>query len=448
MTPSTAPPRSSRRSTCSTSPTSSRSTSSTSAAPGRAARRAQAVPAQPQCCSTTTPTTMPVFGTIASQFNDPGVERALPRADGRARRASDEGAASARASTPRRDAERRRARHPARARALPGRDRRGPSRATASWVQSRRRARALYQLHGRSRRARAVGGRRDATPLRRDGDDDASARRARARRSSAVEPTGARSRDLDGRACARSPSWDAEASATRDEQFSYKVRDKTIEVETSHESLSGTQVPKVALPRYEDWGDLPALASDRRTCPARSRSPPACSRFKRAGEDPTRMFAGEGGPERTNRRFHYVSAGQPAKRLSTAFDSVTLYGEDPDQRPDIYGKVGNSGVSVATRRRRQEALLRLRPLRPDDVGVDDDQRPRADAARVLHERGHRPAVREVHPRARAGRRRGRARRSTRSTPSAGVPRPPTSGDLPEGNDGLGLRCSASPATRC
>ncbi|HEX6334795.1 MAG TPA: methylmalonyl-CoA mutase family protein, partial [Flavisolibacter sp.] len=112
-------------------------------------------------------------------------------------------------------------------------------------------------------------------------------------------------------------------------------------------SLSGTRIPKVVLPRYRDWGDILKWQLQE-NIPGRFPYTSGVFELKREGEDPTRMFAGEGGPERTNKRFHYVSEGQPAKRLSTAFDSVTLYGEDPAYRPDIYGKIGNSGVSIAT----------------------------------------------------------------------------------------------------
>ena len=149
------------------------------------------------------------------------------------------------------------------------------------------------------------------------------------------------------------------------------------------------------------------------------------------------MFAGEGGPERTNRRFHYVSRGLPAKRLSTAFDSVTLYGEDPDHAPGHLRQGRQLRRLDRQRRRRQEALLRLRPRRPDDVGVDDHQRPGADAARLLPERRHRPAVREVHPRARAWSTRS-SRRSTRSTRRAACRGRATRARCPTGNDGLGL----------
>ena len=131
------------------------------------------------------------------------------------------------------------------------------------------------------------------------------------------------------------------------DQFVYKVRDKEIRQDLYSTTLSGLKIPKVAMPRFSDWGDI---LKWRFTENVPGKFPYAAGVFplKREGEDPTRMFAGEGGPERTNKRFHYVSKGMPAKRLSTAFDSVTLYGEDPAHRPDIYGKIGNSGVSIAT----------------------------------------------------------------------------------------------------
>jgi methylmalonyl-CoA mutase len=140
-------------------------------------------------------------------------------------------------------------------------------------------------------------------------------------------------------------SWADKVKQYHEPLFKFKVRDKEIAIQTHTESLSHTQVPKVSLPRYEAWGDL-LLWNLQENVPGEFPYTAGIYPFKREGEDPTRMFAGEGGPERTNRRFHYVSLAMPAKRLSTAFDSVTLYGNDPDYRPDIYGKIGNSGVSI------------------------------------------------------------------------------------------------------
>lgn len=141
--------------------------------------------------------------------------------------------------------------------------------------------------------------------------------------------------------------WPALVEKYNKPYFEYTVRDKTIRQPLTSRSLSGTAIKKLVLPRYKDWGDILHWQLQENV-PGEFPYTAGVFELKRQGEDPTRMFAGEGGPERTNKRFHYVSQDQPAKRLSTAFDSVTLYGEDPAIRPDIYGKVGNSGVSIAT----------------------------------------------------------------------------------------------------
>jgi methylmalonyl-CoA mutase len=142
-------------------------------------------------------------------------------------------------------------------------------------------------------------------------------------------------------------NWTNVVSKYKSDSFEYTVRDKVIRQELTTKSLSGTRIPKVVLPKYNDWGDILRWQLQE-NIPGEFPYTAGVFELKRTGEDPTRMFAGEGGPERTNKRFHYVSLGQPAIRLSTAFDSVTLYGEDPAERPDIYGKIGNSGVSIAT----------------------------------------------------------------------------------------------------
>lgn len=140
-------------------------------------------------------------------------------------------------------------------------------------------------------------------------------------------------------------SWEAKKEQYRNPEFKFMVRDKELSIQTHTESLSHSQIPKVASPKYKAWGDVLRWILQE-NYPGEFPYTAGLFPFKREGEDPTRMFAGEGGPERTNKRFHYVSLGMPAKRLSTAFDSVTLYGNDPDVRPDIYGKIGNSGVSI------------------------------------------------------------------------------------------------------
>ena len=152
-------------------------------------------------------------------------------------------------------------------------------------------------------------------------------------------------RQLDGRCMQIIEQWETKKAAYEAEVFTYKVRGREIKVNTKVETLSHTKVPRVVLPRYKDWGEI-LRWSLQENVPGEFPYTAGVFPFKRKGEDPTRMFAGEGAPERTNRRFHYLAQGMPAARLSTAFDSVTLYGEDPDYRPDIYGKIGNSGVSI------------------------------------------------------------------------------------------------------
>ena len=139
--------------------------------------------------------------------------------------------------------------------------------------------------------------------------------------------------------------WKEKVERYASEYYVFKVRNREVKIKTHTESLSHSQIPKVVLPKYKAWGDILQWILQENV-PGEFPYTAGLYPFKREGEDPTRMFAGEGGPERTNRRFHYVSMDMPAKRLSTAFDSVTLYGNDPDHRPDIYGKIGNAGVSI------------------------------------------------------------------------------------------------------
>lgn len=151
--------------------------------------------------------------------------------------------------------------------------------------------------------------------------------------------------DLDPKNKHLLDTWEARKKQYTGDFYTYKVRDKELKIKTHTESLSHLQISKVAVPKFEAWGEILLWALSE-NFPGEFPYAAGIYPFKREGEDPARMFAGEGGPERTNKRFHYVSRGLPAKRLSTAFDSVTLYGQDPGHRPDIYGKVGNSGVSV------------------------------------------------------------------------------------------------------
>ena len=141
--------------------------------------------------------------------------------------------------------------------------------------------------------------------------------------------------------------WPQRLKSITDDVTEYQVRNKTIRVDNYRESLSHQKIPKIAAPTYRSWGELLTFLG-KENLPGSYPYTGGVYPYRRTGEDPIRMFAGEGTPERTNRRFHYLSVGQPAARLSTAFDSVTLYGEDPAPRPDIYGKIGNSGVNIPT----------------------------------------------------------------------------------------------------
>jgi len=156
-----------------------------------------------------------------------------------------------------------------------------------------------------------------------------------------------RTAKLDARSKQLLETWRDTVKAYSGEEFSVRVRDREVRTKLTHTSLSGTRLPKIALPRFEDSGEVLRWQL-RENVPGSFPFTAGVFAFRRENEDPTRMFAGEGDPSRTNRRFHLLSKDMPAKRLSTAFDSVTLYGFDPDPRPDIYGKVGNSGVSIAT----------------------------------------------------------------------------------------------------
>ncbi|HID53097.1 MAG TPA: hypothetical protein EYP41_13825, partial [Anaerolineae bacterium] len=241
--------------------------------------------------------------------------------------------------------------------------------------------------------------------------------------------------ELDRRNQAILEKWPEKRARYAADEFVYKVRGREIRVPTQTETLSHTRIPKVALPRYEGWGDVLRWTLQENV-PGEFPYTAGVFPFKRTAEDPTRMFAGEGGPERTNRRFHYVSLGMPAKRLSTAFDSVTLYGEDPAYRPDIYGKVGNSGVSIASLDDAKKLYSGFNLCHPTTSVSMTINGPAAtmlaffmntavDQQCELYIKEHNlehlveAKLKETYE-------------------ERGLPRPQYHGDLPEGNDGLGL----------
>ena len=241
--------------------------------------------------------------------------------------------------------------------------------------------------------------------------------------------------DLDPHNWVKLQQWESTVKRYKDPVYTFKVRGKDINIKTHSESLSHTQIPKVALPKYRSWGDILRWILFENV-PGDFPYTAGIYPFKREGEDPTRMFAGEGGPERTNKRFHYVSLGMPAKRLSTAFDSVTLYGNDPDRRPDIYGKIGNSGVSICCLDDAKKLYSGFRLTNPAtsvsmtingpapmllayfmNAAVDQE------CEIYIKEQGLESRVEAVK----------RSKYDDR-----GIARPAYQGDLPEGNDGLGL----------
>ena len=241
--------------------------------------------------------------------------------------------------------------------------------------------------------------------------------------------------DLDPHNWEKLQRWESTVKRYKDPVYTFQVRGKDINIRTHSESLSHTQIPKVALPKYRSWGDILRWIL-LENVPGEFPYTAGIYPFKREGEDPTRMFAGEGGPERTNKRFHYVSLGMPAKRLSTAFDSVTLYGNDPDRRPDIYGKIGNSGVSICCLDDAKKLYSGFRLTNPTtsvsmtingpapmllayfmNAAVDQE------CEVYIKENGLESKVEAVK----------KAKYDQR-----GIARPAYQGDLPEGNDGLGL----------
>ncbi|MCA9970241.1 MAG: hypothetical protein KC425_08500, partial [Anaerolineales bacterium] len=241
--------------------------------------------------------------------------------------------------------------------------------------------------------------------------------------------------DLDRRNQQILDGWDEKVARYRADEYVYQVRGRDVVVQTHRGSLSHTRVPKVILPRYTGWGDI-LRWSLQENVPGEFPFTAGVFPFKRTAEDPTRMFAGEGGPERTNRRFHYVSLGMPAKRLSTAFDSVTLYGEDPAHRPDIYGKVGNSGVSIASLDDAKKLYsgfdlcdpatsvsMTINGPAPTLLGFFLNTAVDQQCELYIREHGLEERVEA---------------RLKELYDDRGLPRPRYSGPLPEGNDGLGL----------
>ena len=229
-------------------------------------------------------------------------------------------------------------------------------------------------------------------------------------------------------------AWPQRLKSITDEITEYKVRDKTIRVENYTTSLSHQKIPKIAAPTYRGWGDLLTFLG-KENLPGSYPYTGGVYPYRRTGEDPIRMFAGEGTPERTNRRFHYLSVGQPAARLSTAFDSVTLYGEDPAPRPDIYGKIGNSGVNIPTlddMKKLYSGFDLCAPTTSVSMTINGP------APMILAMFMNTAIDQQVEKYLKADPARWAAAEKTMATLFDGRERPTYCGDLPPTNDGLGL----------
>ncbi|GAB3505433.1 methylmalonyl-CoA mutase family protein [Pseudoxanthomonas daejeonensis] len=228
--------------------------------------------------------------------------------------------------------------------------------------------------------------------------------------------------------------WPGRLKSITDEFTEYQVRAKTIRVENYRESLSHQKVPKIAAPTYKSWGELLTFLG-KENLPGSYPYTGGVYPYRRTGEDPIRMFAGEGTPERTNRRFHYLSVGQPAARLSTAFDSVTLYGEDPAPRPDIYGKIGNSGVNVPTlddMKKLYSGFDLCAPTTSVSMTINGP------APMILAMFMNTAIDQQVEKHLKADPQRWAEAEKKIEALFAGKPRPRYHGDLPPTNDGLGL----------
>ena len=287
---------------------------------------------------------LPVFPTVASRFNDPGVNRLFAavcaalsarQIGGASWKLAHNGPTELTTRTPLVPGAR--TRYLAEI-ALGGRGARARNEAQA---EAARRAFGLYESLKALHDAALPGPlERFAPAALSDAAADATRRELRAAYNRSLDEIGAEG-------VAELKAWPARVRSATDTTYSYKVRERMVTGENYTESLSRSAVPRLAVPRLRDWGEVLRFILTE-NLPGSYPYTGGVYPYRREEEDPTRMFAGEGAPERTNRRFHYLAHGHGAVRLSTAFDSTTLYGEDPDTRPDVYGRTGNSGVSIAT----------------------------------------------------------------------------------------------------
>ena len=381
---------------------------------------------------------LPVYGTIASQFNDPGMNRLYVSVMKAIASKTQAPLESSMVLTPGMS-EKRWIIPPERTRYLA--EIVETCEAADAFVRAQAHvARRMYQLRGSIEVLRETVGKKRLEIVEPAGPADTVQVTQRVE----SEPTyiaelEAAYRELESRLAPECKTlldeWPATKRRYSAAKYQFQVRDKVIELDLVSETLSHLRIPKIALPKYEDWGDVLTWLL-REGPPGQFPFTAGVFPLKRENEDPARMFAGEGGPERTNRRFHYVSRGLPAKRLSTAFDSVTLYGEDPDFRPDIYGKVGNSGVSIANV---DDAKKLYSGFDLSDPTTSVSMTINGPAPMLLGfflnaaiDQGCEKWIRSQ------GKVDEVERKIQEIFAQRGVPRPTYQGALPEGNDGLGL----------
>ncbi len=373
---------------------------------------------------------VPVYPTIASQFNDPGVSYMFAQL---CERVADKVGLDRAAWTPGIDTSNREPRSTA---TIPGsrirylaeiaEQGRGMNRDIEAQAEAASHAQHCYEA------LKAVGDERlpkalasfDSADLTSGGDATLLILRQRYQESL---------KELSAESLQLLEEWPARREGVRSEHYSYTVRGKEITGRNYRKSLSNNDIPKIAAPDYSDWGELLKFLG-KENLPGAYPYTGGVYPYRRHGEDPTRMFAGEGTPERTNRRFHYLSLGQPAARLSTAFDSVTLYGEDPHERPDIYGKVGNSGVSIATVDDMKKLYSGFDLCEPSTSVSMTINGPAPMILAFFMNTAIDQQV-EKHLRATGD---WEAAQKTIDAYFAGRERPRYAGELPEGNDGLGL----------
>jgi len=374
---------------------------------------------------------VPVYPTIASQFNDPGVTWMFAEL---CRLLREKLELPAENWTPSLDTS---VKEPRETVLIPGARNRylaeiaESGRATNAQVEAQTEAAeraqhfysSLAELEDPSLPAPLVAYDRDAL----NADDDRSLLRLRQRYQDALD-------SLDPEALSALREWPERYRAVTDEVNEYRVRDKTIRVENYRDSLSHQKIPKIAAPTTTQWGEqLRFLLKE--NLPGAYPYTAGVYPYRRSGEDPIRMFAGEGTPERTNRRFHYLSQGNDVARLSTAFDSVTLYGEDPAERPDIFGKVGNSGVSIATlddMKKLYSGFDLCAPTTSVSMTINGP------APMILAMFMNTAIDQQIEKYLREDPKRWETAEKKIKEIYADRPRPEYSGELPAGNDGLGL----------